>query len=97
MEFGHGIKLSRNELKTVFYPGRKLELIACYLPMTAPSARTVFEHKSWGYVMTREDGRRSDLRFESGDQVFGISAGNGFTEVKIIDSEGVWSAHYRLL
>lgn len=41
--------LSRRELKTLFYVGRKLELIACYVPMTTPKPRTVKAHRSYGY------------------------------------------------
>ena len=92
------IKLSRRELQTLFYVGRKLELIGCYMPMAAPSSRTVSAHKSYGYDMTKEDGRISTLRFEAGNVILGVSPiGNGFTEVKIVDSDGQLAAHYKLL
>jgi hypothetical protein len=92
------IKLSRRELATLFYPGRKLELTACYMPMNAPSLRTVKSQHSYGYEMLRENGRSSSLRFETGNSIIGISpAGNGFTEIKIIDSDGIMAATYRLI
>ena len=92
------IPLSRNELKTVFYVGRKLELIGCYLPMATPQMRTVKAHRSYGYDMTKEDGRVSRLDFETGQRIIGISPiGNGFTEVKIVDAQGNVAAHYRLV
>ena len=33
--------ISKRELRSLFYVGRKLELLACYVPMTAPQPRTV--------------------------------------------------------
>ena len=90
-------RLSKSELKTLFYVGRKLELIGCYLPMTQASPRIVKEHKSYGYLMAREDGRESRLDFAAGQQIFGVSAGNGYSEVKIKDADGTLAAHYRLL
>lgn len=90
-------KLSRAELKTLFYVGRKLELIGCYLKMTAPSPRIVKEHKSYGYLMTREDGRESRIDFATGQTIHGVSAGNGYYEIKIKDADGTLAAHYRLL
>lgn len=90
--------LSRAELKALFYVGRKLELIACYMSMVAPQSRTVKAQKSFGYLMAKEDGRESRLDFESGQKIIGVSpAGNGFTEVKIVDADGKVAAHYRLL
>jgi len=93
------IGLSRRELQTLFYVGRKLELIGCYLPMSAPSPRTIAAHRSYGYDMAKDDdGKVSTLRFETGNTIIGISpAGNGFTEVKIMDAAGKMAAHYRLL
>jgi hypothetical protein len=92
------IQLSRNELKTLFYVGRNLELIACYIPMAAPQARTVAAHKSYSFEMRKADGKLSRMDFEKGMRIIGISpAGNGFTEVKIVDASGQTAAHYRLL
>jgi hypothetical protein len=53
-------KLSKAELRTLFYVGRRLELIACYVPMAAPQSRIVKEHKSYGgsQVLYRHDERR---------------------------------------
>jgi hypothetical protein len=91
-------KLSRAELRTLLYVGRKLELIACYMPMSAPQSRTVKAHKSYGYVMAREDGRDSRLDFEKGQTIVGLSAGNGFYEFKVLDADGkTVAAHYKLL
>jgi hypothetical protein len=91
-------KLSKAELRTLFYVGRKLELIACHMPMAAPQSRIVQEHKSYGYLMTREDGKESRLDFETGQTIIGVSAGNGYYEVKIMDVDGkTVAAHYRLL
>jgi hypothetical protein len=94
-----GTKLSRKELQTLFYVGRKLELLACYVPMKdGPQARTVKAHRSYGYDMERQDGKVSRLDFEAGQVIEGFSpAGNGFTEVIIRDREGNAAAHYRLL
>jgi hypothetical protein len=48
--------------------------------------------------MAREDGKESRLDFETGQTVIGISAGNGYYEVKIMDADGkTVTAHYRLL
>ncbi len=90
-------KLSRRELQTLFYVGRKLELVACYMPMAAPDPRTVTAHRSFGYIMTKPDGRMSRLDFESGQKIVGVSCGNGYSEVKIVDVDGRVAAHYRLL
>lgn len=90
--------LSRRELKTLFYVGRKLELIACLVPMAAPQAREVAAQRSYGYDMKRADGRISGLRLESGKKIVGVSpAGNGFTEIKIVMPSGEISAHYRFV
>lgn len=91
-------RLSRAELRTLFYVGRKLELVACYVPMAAPSPRTVKEHKSFGYLMAKEDGKESRLDFETGQQILATSdAGNGYTAVRIVDKDGTVAAQYRLL
>lgn len=91
-------QLSRNELRTLFYVGRNLELIGCYMPMAAPQSRTVAAHKSYGFEMRKPDGRLSRMDFCTGERIIGISeAGNGFTEVKIVDEKGETAAHYRLL
>lgn len=91
------ISLSRRELQTLFYVGRKLELIGCYMRMCEPSPRIVREQKSFGYIMDAPKGK-SWLRFETGNKIVGVSAaGNGFTEVKIVDENGQVAAHYRLL
>jgi hypothetical protein len=89
-------KLSKAELRTLFYVGRKLELIACLMPMAAPQARTVKAHKSFGYLMAKDDGRESRLDFEVGQTIVGLSAGNGYYEVKILTADGKVAAHYRL-
>jgi hypothetical protein len=44
---GGEIELSRRELTTLFWPGRKLELIACYVPMAAPSLGGVWIPSQW--------------------------------------------------
>jgi len=90
-------KLSKAELRTLLYVGRKLELIACYVPMNAPQSRTVKAQKSFGYVMEKADGSESRLDFETGQSIIGIHAGNGFYEFKIVDREGSTAAHYKLL
>ena len=92
--------LSRRELKTLFYVGRKLELIGCYLPMAAPKPRTVKAQRSYGYDMDTPEGKVSRLAFETGQIIEAYSpAGNGYTEVIIRDSNALGSvaAHYRLL
>jgi hypothetical protein len=38
--------ISKRELRTLFYVGRKLELIGCYMPMAAPKARIVNSQRS---------------------------------------------------
>jgi len=93
----HENKLSKAELRTLFYVGRKLELIACLMPMAAPQSRTVKAHKSFGYLMTRDDGKESRLDFETGQTIIGVSAGNGYYEVKVLTADGEVAAHYRLL
>lgn len=95
-----GTKLSRKELQTLFYVGRKLELIGCYVPMDGPKPRTVKAHRSYGYDMETPEGKVSRLSFETGQTIEAFSpAGNGFTEVIIWDpsSLGIAAAHYRLL
>ncbi len=92
------IKLSRNELKTLLYVGRQLELVACLMPMAQPQARMVKAQRSYGYDMLRQDGSVSRLDFEAGQQVYGVSpAGNGFTEVVVKMPDGEVAARYRLL
>src|SRR5258706_13450419 len=71
-------RLSRRELQTLFYVGRKLELIGCYTGPVVNASRTVKEQKSFGYIMTKDDGRPSWMRFEPGNVIIGVSAGNGF-------------------
>ena len=92
--------ISRNELKTLFYVGRKLELIGCYVPMKEPQPRTVKAQRSYGYDMEKPDGKVSRLDFQAGQRIEAYSpAGNGYTEVIISDSDsfGTVAAHYRLL
>lgn len=92
--------ISRRELQTLFYIGRKLELIGCYVPMFAPLPRTVKAHRSYGYDMEKPDGRVSRLDFQKGQIIEAYSpAGNGYTEVIIKDGDalGTVAAHYRLL
>ena len=89
-------KLSRRELKTVFYVGRKMQLIACYLPMAAPSSRTVAAHKSYGYDMTKEDGRVSRLDIGKGNRIVAVCDGAGMQSIKILDETGTLAAHYKL-
>lgn len=91
------IKLSRPELRTLFYPGRKLMLVACLVPMKEPSPCTVKTQKSYGYQMTKLNGKTSELRLESGNVIFGGSNGKDFIEVKITDAAGETQAHYKLL
>lgn len=94
----NGQILSRNELKTLFYTGRKLTLIGCYVPMSAPQSRTVKAQRSYGYDMLKDDGKVSSLRFESGQTIEGFSDGNGFVEVVIWDADKkTVAAHYQLL
>lgn len=93
-----GTILSRKELQTLFYVGRKLELIGCYVPMSGPKPRTVRAHRSYGYDMETPEGKVSRLDFQRGQVIEGFSpAGNGFTEVVIWDNAGIAAAHYRLL
>jgi hypothetical protein len=89
--------ISKRELKALFYVGRKLELIGCYVPMAAPQARTVKAHRSYGYDMEKPDGKVSRLDFQTGQRIEAYSpAGNGYTEVIISDAGGAVAAHYRL-
>lgn len=93
-----GTILSRKELQTLFYVGRKLELLACYVPMASPSARTVKAHRSYGYDMQKDDGKVSRLDFARGMKIEAFSpSGNGYTEVVLWDAQGIGAAHYRLL
>lgn len=92
--------ISRNELKTLFYVGRKLELIGCYVPMKEPKPRTVKAQRSYGYDMETPEGKVSRLDFQAGQRIEAYSpAGNGYTEVIISDADsfGTVAAHYRLL
>jgi len=92
--------ISRRQLKTLFYVGRKLELIACYVPMAEPQSRVVKAQRSYGYDMERADGKVSRLDFNPGQIIEAYSpAGNGYTEVIIRDGGplGIVAAHYRLL
>lgn len=92
--------LSKRELRTLFYVGRKLELIGCYVPMKEPQPRTVKAHRSYGYDMEKSDGKVSRLDFNPGQRIEAYSpAGNGYTEVIITDPGplGIVAAHYRLL
>jgi hypothetical protein len=92
--------ISKRELKTLFYVGRKLELLACYVPMSAPQARTVKAQRSYGYDMEKPDGKVSRLDFQTGQIIEAYSpAGNGYTEVIVRDPGrlGIVAAHYKLL
>lgn len=92
--------ISRRELKTLFYVGRKLKLLACYVPMAVPQSRTVKAHRSYGYDMEKPDGKVSRLDFQTGQVIEAYSpAGNGYTEVIISDTNGLGTvaAHYELL
>ena len=92
--------ISKRELRTLFYVGRKLELLACYMPMAAPQPRTVKAQRSYGYDMEKPDGKVSRLDFQTGQRIEAYSpAGNGYTEVIISDPDsfGTVAAHYRLL
>ena len=91
------MKLTRNELKTLFYVGRKLELTACLIPMKEVQPRTVKAHRSYGYDMERPDGKVSRLDFETGSTIEAdCPAGNGFTKVRIFLSTGELAAEYQL-
>ena len=82
-------KISRNHLKTIFTPGRKLRLTQTLLGPT-DEQRIVHEQKSYGYVMLRPDGRYSHLRFEHGeyahllDKTITIHAANGEVSAKYV-------------
>lgn len=89
-------KLTRRELQTLFYVGRKLRLVDCYLGKT-DKARTVKEQKSYGYVMATDDGRASYMRFEPGNYILGKTCGNGYYEIGIYDSDDKLAAKYELL
>jgi len=94
--------ISRRELKTLFYIGRRLELIGCYVPMAAPQSRVIRAQRShgYGYDMETLEGKISRLDFNPGQIIETYSpAGNGYTEVIIRDSGplGIVAAHYRLI
>lgn len=89
-------KLTKRELKTLFYIGRSLRLKDTLIGK-CDKLRTVKEHKSYGYVMLTEDGRNSYLRLESGGYIVGRSCGNGYYEVGIYDAGGELAALYELL
>lgn len=91
------IKLTRRELQTLLYTGRKLKLVACLVPMAQPQARTVQTQRSYGYDMLREDGKVSRLDFESGQSIVGVSDGTGFQSVKVLMPDGEVAAQYELL
>jgi hypothetical protein len=97
MSLGPGTIISRNELKTLFHVGRKLELLACYVPMkNGPQPRTVKAQRSYGYDMETSEGKVSRLSFETGQKI--EVYGKPFpVEVVIWDSAGIAAAHYRLL
>ena len=67
------VPISRKQLQSIFYVGRKLQLIACLIPMKEPKPRIVKAHKSYGYILEMPEGRDSHLRFETGDKIYGIS------------------------
>jgi hypothetical protein len=94
-----GTILSRNELKKLFYVGRRLELIGCYRAMAEPQARTIHAQKSYGYEMLTSDFRLSELRFKMGQKIEGFSNDDdgAITEIVIWDSDLVAATHYRLL
>lgn len=89
-------KLSRRDLHSVFYVGRKLRLVDCYLGKT-DQLRTVAEQRSFGYVMEREDGRKSEMRLSAGDTILGSTFSLGYTHISIIDAQDKLAAKYELL
>jgi hypothetical protein len=88
-------KLSKRELQAIFHVGRTLRLVDCYCGKT-DQLRTVAAHKSFGYVMTREDGKQSEMRLTSGDTILGETFSLGFTYVSIIDRDGKLAARYEV-
>ena len=91
-------RLTRKEFTTLLYTGRKLELIACYLPVTTPQPRIVKAQRSYGFDLERPDGKISRLDGFTGMKFIAVSdGGNGFIEVKLVDNEGNIAAHYKLL
>jgi hypothetical protein len=90
------VKLSRAELRSVFYIGRRLELVECYVPMSPPMIRTVKEHKSYGYVMDCGSSKTSYLRFEKGETIIGESFSLGFSAIRIVGADGKTAARYLL-
>jgi hypothetical protein len=91
--------LTRNELKTLFYVGRKLELVNSLMGPCAPQSRTVKAQRSYGYDLEKADGRISRLDLLAKERITAVSpAGNGYTEVKVYLYEtGELAAHYNLL
>lgn len=97
------MKLSRKELRTLFYVGRKLKLTHTLLgPVFADdfaqiqAERVVKSQHSFGYIMETPQGP-SWLRFESGEIIDGEGNGNGFTHITIRSAEGEIAARYQLL
>jgi hypothetical protein len=91
-------KLSKRELQSLFYVGRKLRLKDCYLgAVTVNQDRTVMAQKSYGYTLLREDGKNTELRFEAGNYILGKTCGNGYYEVAIYDADGTLAVKYELL
>ena len=90
------LKLTRNELKTLFYVGRRLRLIDC-LVGRCDSLRTVKAHKSFGYEMLREDGKVSRLDFNKGDYIVAESFSCGYSKVMIYNADGQLCAKYEVL
>ena len=96
MSLGPGTIISRKELQKLFHVGRKLELLACYVPMNGAQPRTVKAQRSYGYDMEKADGKVSRLSFETGQRI--EVYGKPFpVEVVIWDTAGIAAAHYRLL
>jgi hypothetical protein len=91
------MKLTRNELRTLFYVGRKLELTACLVPMSQPQARTVKAVRSYGYDMEKADGKVSRLDILTGQTIEADEYSLGFTSVRILEPDGKVAAQYRLL
>jgi len=90
-------KLTKRDLQSLFYVGRRLRLKDCYMGVVKNQERTVKEQKSYGYIMTCEDGRDSYMRFEPGNYILGKTCGNGYYEIGIYDSDDRLAAKYELL
>lgn len=90
------VKLTRNELKTLFYIGRKLRLIDCLIGPCS-KVRTVKAQKSYGYEMLTDEGKTSFLRFDKGDYVVAESFACGYSKVMIFNSDGTLAAKYEVL